>query len=74
MVTTVLENRGYVLAILLLAGPIGLPALWFSPRFSRVFKMVTTALYFLVTAILPIVVTWYLLDVAVRPLLEPLGN
>jgi hypothetical protein len=70
LVTVVLENRFCVVAILLCAGPIGLPALWFSPRFSRRFKIITSTGYFLLTAILPLAITWYVVDAAVRPLVD----
>lgn len=73
-IRVVLENRFYVMAILLCAGPIGLPALWFSHRFSRRCKIITTTAYFLVTVVLPIAVLWYCLDVAVRPLVDVLGR
>jgi len=73
--TNPLDNRLVVVGILLCAGPLGLPALWFSRRFSRVTKVVTTVAYFVFTAVLPLVIAWYWLDIAVRPLLEALvGN
>ena len=74
LVTSVLENRSYVIAILLCAGPIGLPALWFSRRFSRRFKIIITTAYFLFTAVLPLAITWYVLDIAVRPLVDALNQ
>ena len=74
LVTVVLENRFYVIAILLCVGPIGLPALWFSRCFSRRFKIITTTGYFLFTAILPLAIAWYVLDVAVRPLVDVLSK
>jgi hypothetical protein len=74
LVATVLENRGYVIAILLCVGPIGLPALWFSRRFSRRFKIITTGGYFLVTAVLPLAIAWYVLDIAVRPVVDALSQ
>jgi hypothetical protein len=74
LVTIVLGNRLYVVAILLCAGPIGLPALWFSHRFSRRFKIIATAGYFLFTVILPLALTWYVVDVSVRPLVDALSQ
>ena len=74
LVTVVLENRSYVIAILLCAGPIGLPALWFSRRFSRRFKIITTTGYFLFTVILPLAIAWYVLDFSVRPLVDALSQ
>ncbi len=72
--TNPLDNRLVVIGILLCAGPLGLPALWFSRRFSRVTKVVTTIAYFVFTAVLPLVIAWYCLDFAVRPLLEALAG
>ncbi len=72
--TNPLDNRLVVIGILLCAGPLGLPALWFSRRFSRVTKVVTTIAYFVLTAVLPLVIAWYCLDFAVRPLLEALAG
>ena len=74
LVATVLENRAYVIVILLCAGPIGLPALWFSRRFSRRFKIITTGGYYLVTAVVPLAIAWYVLDIAVRPLVDVLSQ
>ena len=70
--TNPLDNRLVVVGIVLCAGPLGLPALWFSRRFSRVTKVVTTVAYFVFTVVLPLVIAWYWLDISVRPLLEAL--
>jgi hypothetical protein len=70
VVEEALNNRLVVTAILLLAGPIGLPALWFSPKFSGRAKIFATSIYFLITAMLPLAAAWYFLDVALRPLFE----
>ena len=74
LVAEVLDNRLFVIAILLCAGPIGLPALWFSHRFSRRSKIIVTAGYFLFTVILPLAIAWYFLDVALRPVVDALGE
>ena len=73
LVARVLENRFYVLAILLCVGPLGLPALWFSRRFSRSVKIATTVVYFTITVVIPLVVAWYLLDITLRPIVDVLG-
>lgn len=73
-VAAVLDNRLIVIAILLCAGPLGLPALWLSRRFSRGTKIATTAGYLLVSAILPLAVAWYFLEVVVRPVVDALGG
>jgi len=68
-----LDNRWIVVGLLLAAGPMGLPALWLSRRFSRWTKIATTALFFLATAVLPLVATWYFCEVSLRPLVDVLS-
>lgn len=70
VVDEALNNRGIVIGILLVAGPIGLPALWFSRRFSKRSKSIGTLFYFLLTAVLPLVALWYFMKVSLRPLLD----
>ena len=65
-----LSKRWTVIGILAVVGPIGLPLLWFSPRFSGLTKILVTVFYFLLTAILPLVFAWYWLEVSVRPLID----
>ena len=67
---SLLESRVAVIGILLVAGPLGLPFLWLSGRFSRPTKIISTVAYFGLTVVAPIAVTWYWLDIAVRPLLD----
>ena len=55
-----------------LIGPLGLPALWFSPRFSNRTKIVLTSIFVLMTAVVPLAVTWYFLDYSMQPLLDAL--
>jgi len=69
-----LDNRLVVAGLLLAAGPVGLPALWFSRRFSRFTKIATTVVFFLLTAVLPLAVTWYCCDVALRPLVDAMSH
>ena len=64
------HSRTAVLMVLLGAGPLGLPALWLSPAFTRWGKIVWTACFLLLTVVLPLVVCWYWLEVAIRPLLR----
>ncbi len=73
LVTEVLGNRLFVIGILLCAGPIGLLALWFSHRFSRRSKIITTAGYLILTVVLPLAITWYFLEVAIHPIVDTLG-
>ena len=69
-VTWFLTRRWAIVAVLLAVGPMGLPALWLSPRFSRPIKITLTLVYFLVTAVIPVAVAWYFLDVSLRPLVD----
>ena len=69
-----LNHRGVVAAILLFCGPLGLPALWFSPRFSLTTKIIISVVLFAATVIAPLAVSWYWLDVAVRPVLDALTS
>jgi hypothetical protein len=69
-----LERRWVVLAMVLCTGPIGLPLLWLSRRFSRLAKISLTAGFVLLTVVLPIVLVWYWCDVAIHPLVEALGR
>ena len=65
-----LNNRTFVIAMLVFVGPLGLPLLWFSPRFSKTTKIVTSVAYFLFTIVFPLAMAWYWLDVALGPLLD----
>ncbi|MEZ6134630.1 MAG: hypothetical protein R3C53_06950 [Pirellulaceae bacterium] len=65
-----LNHRGIVLGILLLAGPIGLPALWFSRCFSKPTKIITTVAYIFGTVILPIAAVIYYLEFSLLPLVN----
>lgn len=69
-----LERRWVVLAILLCAGPIGLPLVWLSSRFSKLAKIGLTAGFVLLTVILPIALVWYWCEMAIRPLVDALAR
>ncbi len=69
-VRALLDNRLAVIGVLICAGPLGLPLLWFSRRFSRRTKIITTVLYFGLTVVVPLVMAYYWMEIAVRPLLE----
>ena len=69
-----LDNRWVISALLLAVGPIGLPALWFSRRFSFAAKTGITVLFLLLTAVVPLVVAWYFFEVALRPLLDAMAS
>jgi ribosomal protein L40E len=63
------ESRGtLLLALFALVGPVALPALWRSPRFSRPWKIVLTVLVSIQT-VLVVWLAWYVLH---RFLFEPL--
>lgn len=68
-----LNNRFAVFALLCVAGPLGLPALWFSPRFSRVTKTAVSLVFFGLTAVLPLVGAWYALEWLIRPIADALN-
>ena len=70
----VVNNRLAVIGIIALLGPLGLPALWFSPRFSRPTKIITTVTYVLLTTVLPIAIAWYWMDYSLRPLVDVFGK
>jgi hypothetical protein len=69
-----LDNRLAIVGLLVVVGPLGLPFLWLSGRFSRLTKFVVTTLYFAFTVVFPLAVTWYWLDTAMQPLLEAFGR
>jgi hypothetical protein len=66
----VLNNRLLVIGAIAMFGPLGFPALWFSPRFSAPIKIVTTVVYVMVTTIIPLAIIWYWLDYSLWPLVE----
>ena len=69
-IQAVVNSRTFVVGMIAVAGPLGLLALWFNQRFSNRTKIITTVAYVLLAIVLPLVVVWYWLDVALRPLLE----
>ena len=73
-IQAILGNRWVVIGILAATGPIGLPALWFSPRFRPWVKITISILYFFVTAIFPLLVAWYWFGYALQPLVDIFGK
>jgi hypothetical protein len=65
-----LDNRWAVLGLLLTTGPIGLPALWLSRKFTRGVKIFVTLLFLLVTVALPLGLMWYWCSIAIAPLVD----
>lgn len=67
------ENPWVVLASLFLVfGPLGLPMLWRSRRFSLLWKIILTVVV-LVLTVLIFVLIWYVVDQALAPLKELRG-
>jgi hypothetical protein len=66
----VLNSRLAVMAILAVAGPLGLPALWLSSRFSKTAKLITTLVFVLATVVFPLALTYYWVEIALRPLID----
>ena len=64
------DNRLIVVGMIVFLGPLGLLALWFSRRFSKSTKVLTTVSYVLVAFVLPLAITWYWLNVSLRPLVD----
>ena len=65
-----LNNPLAIVGLLAVVGPLGLPALWLSKRFSRITKIVTTIVFLLVTVVLPLATAYYWLEIALRPLAD----
>lgn len=73
-INALVNNRLAVIGVIALIGPLGLPALWFSPRFAKRTKITITSTYVLLTTIVPLVIAWYWLDYSLRPLVEAFGR
>lgn len=69
-VTHLMNNRLLVIGLIAMTGPLGLPALWFSRRFSRPTKIVTTVVYVIATTVVPLAIAWYWLEYSLRPLVD----
>ena len=69
-----LDNRWLVAALVLFAGPVGLPALWLSRRFSRGVKIGVSVAYAALTVALPVAMIWYWCEVSLRPLVDALAG
>lgn len=70
----VVDNRMVVVGLIAFLGPVGLMALWFSRRFTKPTKIIVTTSYVLLAFVLPIAITWYWLNVSVRPIVDMLGK
>ena len=70
----VVNNRMFVVGMIACAGPLGLLAMWFSQRFSNRAKVITTVSYVLLAIVAPLAVIWYWLNIALRPIVDVLGQ
>jgi hypothetical protein len=73
-IKSIVGNRWVVIGLLAAIGPLGLPALWLSPRFRPWVKVVISLLYFFATAILPLLFAWYWFGYALQPLVDVFGK
>ncbi|MCA9099593.1 MAG: hypothetical protein R3C10_21610 [Pirellulales bacterium] len=64
------DNRLFVVGVLLVVGPLGLPLIWVSRRLSLGAKIAWTVVFVLFTVVLPIALVWYCCDVLLQPLLD----
>lgn len=67
-----LNHRGVVLGLLFCVGPMGLPLLWLSPRFSMTFKVATSIFYFALTVLVPLGLIVYFLGFSIEPIVTAL--
>lgn len=70
----VVNNRMFVVGMIACAGPLGLLAMWLSQRFSNRTKIITTVGYVLLAIVAPLVAIWYWLHIALRPVVDVLGQ
>ena len=70
----VVNNWMFVVGMIICAGPLGLLAMWFSQRFTNRAKVITTVSYVLLAIVAPLAVIWYWLDIALRPIVDVLGQ
>ncbi len=73
-VQKVLNNRWLIGLMLAVVGPVGLPALWFSERFSPTTKVVVSILFLAGTILIPIGIALYWLEFSVRPLVDVMNQ
>ncbi len=72
--SAILDNGWAIVGLLFVAGPLGLPALWFSRRFSWKVKLAGTIGLLLLTFVLPAALIWYLYATAIGPVLDVLAG
>ena len=66
----IFDNRLVVTGLLLLVGPLGLPALWLNRRFSLTSKVLGTVGFVLLTVVFPLVMVWYWCQYATQPVVD----
>ena len=72
--STILDNGWAIAGLLFVVGPLGLPALWFSRRFSWKVKLAGTIGLLLLTFVLPAALIWYLYATAIGPVIDALAG
>ena len=70
----VVNNRMFVVGMIVCAGPLGLLAMWFSQRFTNRAKVIATVSYVLLAIVAPLAVIWYWWNIALWPLVDVLGQ
>ena len=70
----VANNRMFVVGMIACTGPLGLLLMWFSQRFTNRTKVITTVSYILLAVVAPLAVIWYWWNIALRPLVDVLGQ
>lgn len=69
-VRTVVNSHVIIWTVILTFGPLGLPLIWLSPKYSIWMKFLVTAITLGVTVVLPIAVTLYCAQFLVHPVLD----
>ncbi|PQO44808.1 hypothetical protein C5Y93_17075 [Blastopirellula marina] len=66
----VVNSHAIIWAVILTFGPLGLPLIWLSPKYSIWSKSLVTLVTLGVTVVLPIAVTLYCAQFLVHPVLD----
>ena len=69
-VRTVVNNHLIIWTVILTFGPLGLPLIWLSPKYSIWSKSLVTVITLGLTIVLPIAVTLYCAQFLVHPVLD----
>lgn len=74
VVLQVVSSHAIIWTVILTFGPLGLPLIWLSPKYSLWAKLLTTTITLGVTVVLPIAVTIYCTQYLVHPVFEAMQN